>query len=125
MEYQISSTTSSTPTPTPTKTTESGGSGGLSVGAKAGIGAGSGAVGLALLAPLGILIFRRGKKSATAWTQAEDKTLTAEEKEELQRLRRTAVAELGTQPAIVTHEMAGGEREELEALRRQGILYEK
>lgn len=114
--YPTFSTPSSSPTPTPS-TTPPPASGGLSVGAKAGISAGSGAVGLALLVLIGILIFRRCKRSAATWVQAEDKTLTADEKEELKRLRRTAVAELGSTPASVTHEMAGGEKEELEALR--------
>jgi hypothetical protein len=122
--YPTFSTPSSTPTPTPS-TTPPPASGGLSVGAKAGIGAGSGAVGLVFLVLIGILIFRRGERSVPTWVQAEDKTLTANEKEELKRLRRTAVAELGSTPASVTHEMGGGEREEPEALRRQGMLYEK
>ncbi|KAH8747551.1 hypothetical protein BGZ57DRAFT_861915 [Hyaloscypha finlandica] len=122
--YPTFSTPSSTPTPTHSTKPPSA-NGGLSVGAKAGIGAGSGAAGLALLVLIGILIFRRGKRSAVTWVQAEDKTLTVDEKEELKRLRRTTVVELGSTPASVTHEMAGGEREELEALRRQGMLYEK
>jgi hypothetical protein len=122
--YPTFSTPLSTPTPNHSTIPPSA-SGGLSVGAKAGIGAGSGAAGLAILILIGILIFRRGKRFAVTWVQAEDKTLTVDEKEELKRLRRTTVVELGSTPAFVTFEMAGGEREELEALRRQGMLYEK
>lgn len=106
--YPTFSTSSSTPTPTHSTKPPSA-SGGLSVGAKAGIGAGSGAAGLALLVLIGILIFRRGKRFAVTWVQAEDKTLTVDEKEELKCLRRTAIAELGSTPASMTHEMAAGD----------------
>ncbi|KAH6707870.1 hypothetical protein BKA61DRAFT_135441 [Leptodontidium sp. MPI-SDFR-AT-0119] len=100
-------TTSSTPTNTQSPSTGSS----LSTGAKAGIGVGAAAGGIAILALLGIFIFRRGKRAATQAEEASkvaaDKPLTVKERAELDDTRRAA--ELGAYPPSQMHEMAGGD----------------
>jgi len=120
------STAAVSPEPTPARNTSTN----LSLGAKAGIGVGVAIGGLLLLLLFGIILFQQGKRASakkssttgdkdalagTANPAEQGAPLTTEERAELESMRRAS--EL--QGSSVVQELSGGEREELEARRRE------